>query len=295
VGPKHFQNKARREWWSIHIEAWQRSGLSQRRYCVQQRLTEETFRRWRRVLTDAKALQTKAELLREKQRERRRKRHIRLSSDMRSKAVQAFWAMHVEAMTWCGMSAQSYARAHRLSLHSLKRWRGLLDAGEVAIDWRSYLHPSALPQISSGVSSAAKESSARTGLTDRPIVDPPRDGRTNRRRFSDKEKLAIVQESDRPDANAAEVCRRHGIVTSMLFRWRVQFGFGMTPRAKLAAVMLVEAQSTASSAPLVLHDLLQPPDGMMTVQLGDGRRVFAPIDSDPNAVRRHVAERETTR
>ena len=27
---KHFQNQARREWWSIHIEAWQRSGLSQR-------------------------------------------------------------------------------------------------------------------------------------------------------------------------------------------------------------------------------------------------------------------------
>jgi hypothetical protein len=46
---------------------------------------------------------------------------------MRSKAVQAFWAMHVEAMTWCGMSAESYAKAHHLSLHSLTRWRGLLE------------------------------------------------------------------------------------------------------------------------------------------------------------------------
>ena len=132
-------------------------------------------------------------------------------------------------------------------------------------------------------------------MTDRPIVDPPRDGRPNRRRFSDEEKLAIVQESDRPDANAAEVCRRRGIVTSMLFRWRVQFGFGKTPRAKLATVMLFKGQRTASSAPLVLHDLLQLPDGMMAVDLDDGRRVFVPIDSEPNAVRRHVAERETTR
>jgi hypothetical protein len=98
VGPKHFQNKARREWWSIHVEAWQRSGPSQRRYCAQHRLTETTFTRWRKVLTDAKALQTTAELLREERRQRRRKRQIRLSSDMRSKAVQAFWAMHVEAM-----------------------------------------------------------------------------------------------------------------------------------------------------------------------------------------------------
>jgi transposase-like protein len=252
----------------------QRSGLSQRRYFAQQRLTEKTFMRWRRVLTDAKALQAKAELLREKQRERRRKRHIRLSSDMRSKAVQAFWAMHVEAMTWCGMSAQSYAKAHRLSLHSLKRWRGLLDAGEVQIDWRAHLHPSALPQISTGASSAAKESGVESGLTDAANADPPSDGRSNRRRFSDEEKFAIVRESEQPGARAAVVCRRHGIVTSMLFRWRVQFGFGKTPRPKLATVMLLEGQSTASSVPLVLHELLQPLDGTMTVQLGDGRRVL---------------------
>jgi hypothetical protein len=30
VGSKHFENRACREWWSIHVEAWQRSGLSQR-------------------------------------------------------------------------------------------------------------------------------------------------------------------------------------------------------------------------------------------------------------------------
>jgi hypothetical protein len=44
--------------------------------------------------------------------------------------------MHVEAMTWCGMSAQTYAKAHRLSLYSLKRWR---EAAEVQIDWQTHL------------------------------------------------------------------------------------------------------------------------------------------------------------
>jgi hypothetical protein len=44
----------------------------------------------------------------------------------------------------------------------------------------------------------------------------------------------------------------------------------------------------------VLHDLLRPADGMTAVELGDGRRVFAPEGSDPGTVRRLVVDRETT-
>ena len=42
-------------------------------------------------------------------RERRRKGRNRLSTDMRWTAVQAYWAMHVEAMTWSGMGVRQYA------------------------------------------------------------------------------------------------------------------------------------------------------------------------------------------
>lgn len=298
MGSKHFQNKARREWWSIHIEAWQRSGLSQRCYCVQQRLTEKTFIRWRTVLTDAKALQTKAELLREERRERRRKRHIRLSSDMRSKAVQAFWAMHIEAMTWCGMSAQSYAKAHRLSLHSLKRWRGLFEAGEVQIDWRAHLHPSALPHISTSASDSTndvtKASQVGEGLTNASDEGPSPEQR-RRRKFSAEEKLTVVLQTERPGATVSEVARKRGIATGVLFRWRAELGFGRDKHVKLASVTLCDGQSTAPSMPLVLRDLLRPPVGMVAVELDGGRRVFAPEDSDPNEVRRHVADRETER
>ena len=38
--------------------------------------------------------------------------------------------------------------------------------------------------------------------------------------------------------SVAEVCRRHRIVTSMVFRWRVQFGFTGKKAAKLATVTL---------------------------------------------------------
>jgi len=291
VGTEYFKNEALRSFWSVHVEAWRRSGLSKRKYCRQHRLSGSTFDRWLRHLIDAETLKIRAELRREERRERLRKKRSPVSKDQRCRAVQAFWAMHVEAMRWCGMNMQAYSRAHGISQHSLRRWRDLIDANEVEIDWRTHLHPSARPLISTSASSAAKESVTGTRLTDAPTADPPSDGRANRRRFSEEEKLAIVRESEQPGVTAAEVCRRHGIVSSMLFRWRVQFGFGKRARAKLVAVKVTGAQSGT----LVLNDLLQPPDGMTVVQLDDGRRVFAPMGSDPDAVRRHVNEQEIAR
>lgn len=302
MGPKHFQNKARREWWSIHIEAWQRSGLSQRRYCRMHRLTDTTFTRWLRAITDAEAAKIRAqnakilaETEHDERRRQRRGRPFKLTANKRSQAVQAFWAMHVETLNWSGMTLTHYAAAAKLSRSSLRRWRDLIDGGEVEIDWRAQLHPSARPKISSDASSAAKERSAETVLTASPPGDPPRDRRSNRRSFTDEEKLAIVLEAEQPGVSVAAVCRHHDIVTSMVFRWRIQFGFGPDERARLAAVKVIDEQSGASSTPAVLHDLLRPTDGMAAVELGDGRRVFAPIGSDPAAVRRHVAERETPR
>jgi transposase-like protein len=289
VGTEYFKNEARRSFWSVHVEAWRRSGLSKRKYCRQHRLSGGTFDRWLRHLIDAETLKVRAELRREERREQLRKKRSPVSKDQRCRAVQAFWTMHVEAMRWCGLSMQAYARAHGISQHSLRRWRDLIDANEVEIDWRTHLHPSARPLISTSASSAARESVAETRLTDAPTAEPPSDGRANRRRFSDEEKLEILRESEHPGATAAEVCRRHGIVSSMLFRWRVQFGFGK--RAKLVAVTVTGAHPGT----LVLNDLLRPPDGMTVVQLDDGRRVFAPLGSDPDAVRRHVNEQEIAR
>ena len=140
VGRKQYENRARRTWWSVHIEAWRKSGLSRRSYCRQHRLDQGSFARWLSVLVDAEALKVQAELKRE---ERRLRRPLKLSRDRRSRAVQAFWAMHVEAMTWSGMSVRAYAKAHGLSRFGLQRWRDLIDANEVEIDWRAQLHPSA--------------------------------------------------------------------------------------------------------------------------------------------------------
>lgn len=275
------KKRARHEWWSVHVEAWRRSGLSRRIYCRQHRLTEKTFGRWLVRIEGAEALRANAELAREA----KRNKAPRWSSDARSRAVQAFWAMHVEAQTWSGLSFANYAKALRLSEKSLKRWRARLEAGEVEIDWRARLHPSALPRLSSAASTSANDSLSTRDLTE---ASPPQpDGRSNRRWFSDGEKLAIVLESERPGVTISAVARAHDLATSVLFRWRAQFGYG-AGQARLATVALANGAAT-------LTDLLHAPDGMRAVDLPDGRRVFAPADADLAAVIGHVLSHEAAR
>jgi hypothetical protein len=141
-------------------------------------------------------------------------RPFKLTADKRNQAAQAFWAMHVETLNWSGMTLTHYAAATKLSKSSLCRWRNLIDSGEVEIDWRARLHPSARPQISSDVSSAAKDPTTETILTDRVPDDPPRDRRSNRRSFTNEEKLAIVMEAEQPGASVAAACSAFTRVTA---------------------------------------------------------------------------------
>lgn len=295
MGPKHFQNKARREWWSLHVEAWRQSGLGIRKYCRQQRLTENTFRRWLKQLagedTARKLAEYQTELRREKRREERikvlrkqKRQRFSVSTDIRNRATQAFWAMHVEAMNWSGMGVRAYAAAMQLSPHSLRKWRNRLDTGEVAIDWRAHLHPSARP----AVSTSARNSTPERSLTAAEIGDPTAPAAPIRRFFSDEEKLAIARETEQPGAKVSAVARKHGIVTGLLFRWRVQFGIGQKKRAKLAHVVLADNAAETQ----VLRNLVRPPEGMVAVDLSDGGRVFAPVGSDPDAVRTQIESGE---
>ena len=306
MGNRRSWANAHSPYWSLHVEAWRRSGLSRAEYCARHGLKTKTFARWMKHLIGVEEARKHAEELRElrrKERHQQRKnsggkmrqrRRFGVRTDMRSRAVQAFWAMHVEALNWSGMSVRDYATALLLSPWSLRKWRDRLDAGEVEIDWRACLHPSARPQISSGVSSAAKEFDGENVLTVPAPADPANDGRSNRRSFTDAEKLAIVMEAERPGASAAAVCRQHNIATSMIFRWRAQFGFGK-PTA-LAEVRIADdpchRNGEGGADAMVLQDILPIPPGAVAVELADGRRVFAPPGSDPEAVRRYIAQQE---
>jgi transposase-like protein len=288
VGARYFEHRARRAWWATHLEAWRRSGVTRTEYCRLHRLTKSTFDRWLNALN----LLVSA---REEARKRRKRTREPLSTDKRNKAVQAFWAMHVEALNWSGVSAKDYAAAHHISVYSLRTWRARLDADPLQIDWRARLHPSVRPTVSTSASDSAKEPPVENILTTAPAADPPTSGR-KRRSFTDAEKRAIVFEAEQPGATVSQVARTHRIVTSVLFRWRAELGFGRGKPTTLAAVRIADEQrrgtDDASAELVVLQEMLPVPPGAMAVELADGRRVFALAGSDPEAVRQYVAERE---
>jgi len=189
----------------------------------------------------------------------------------------------VEAMNRSGMGHAEYAAALGLSPHALRIWRDRLEQSGNEMDWRSLLHPSARAQLSSAANSARRKYR---------LTPEAADGRSNRRRFSVEQKRAIVQETEKPGASVAQVCRRHGIATSMVFRWRVDFGLSAGKAPQLVTVALANGAANEVPALAALRDLVRPPDGMIAIEMGDGQRVFAPADSNPAEVKRRLAKRE---
>ena len=174
-------------------------------------------------------------------------------------ALRAFWSMHVEAMNWSGMGHAEYAAALGLSPYALRIWRDRLEQSGNEMDWRSLLHPSARAQLSSAANCARR----KYRLTPQAV-----DGRSNRRRFSDEQKRAIVQETEKPGVSVARVCRCQGVATSMVFRWRGDFGLSAPKAPQLVSVALADGAANEPPALAVLRDLVRPPDGMMGDQSG---------------------------
>ncbi len=140
---------------------------------------------------------------REKRLERRRRKGKELSKDNRSRAAQAaFWAMHVEALSPCGMSFNHCAMAFEMSAHSLRRWRDLFEAEGISIDWRVRLHPTAVARISA----IGKDVRPERPLTEVRGADL-RPHRPSDRRLSGEQKLAIVLEIERPGTTVSRVVR----------------------------------------------------------------------------------------
>jgi transposase-like protein len=286
VAKRIYDNPARRAWWQVHIEAWQKSGMTIAGYCRTHGLTVDRFRRWRSEIaawTEQKTVKS----------QRRKKQWIRISKDKRRQATQAFWAMHVEAWTWSGLHLRDYAATHRLSPYSLKKWRNLFDNEEMVADWRTMLHPSALPLISTRIGTGAKEKAAAERLTAVIEAEAPPPKRATRRRWTTEEKIALLLQAERYGSTITSVAQAHGIATSVMFRWRDQLGVGKDDPAVILPVRVAEARDRrASGAPSLLADLLPRPEGMIEVALADGRLVFAPEGSDPEVVQREVTARE---
>jgi len=298
MAPRRSWAKANNPYWSNHVATWYAGRQDVEEYCQRRDLSPATLLLWAQHLVSPEDLRKRKERLqnlrgeapkrqhkKEQSKRERKPRRYRYSvrTDSGPIALQAFWGMHVEAMNFSGMGHAEYAAALGLSPHALRIWRDRLEQSGNEMDWRSLLHPSARAQLSS----AANCARCKYRLTPQ-----DGDGRSNRRRFTDEQKQAMVRETEKPGVAVAEVCRRHGIATSLLFRWRVQFGLTARKAPQLATVALTDSAANEVPALTALRDLVKPPDGMLAIKLEDGRRVFAPAGSSPADVKRQFAGKE---
>lgn len=273
----------------LHVQAWIKSGVARTRYCSDLGLNRRTFERWLIALETPVPKRSKPE-------KKQNKRTLARVPAMGTRASRAFWLMHAEAQRGSGLNATEYALAHRLLVRRMRREaRKFRDAPQVD-DWRDLMHP----DVRNGVRPAAQIRQELRQVAPRPDrssdsgpVAAPVQGR--RRRFTDAQKLAIVAEAAEPGVIDSTVARRHGVTPSMISRWRTEFGMPTREEAVLVTAHVIDTPRRGRrKQPLLLQQLLPQPPGMMTVQLSDGRTVYAPEGSNPAAVRVYVAQQEAS-
>jgi transposase-like protein len=215
----------------------------------------------------------------------------------RTIAFKAFWMMHAEAQHGSGLTAVQYASAHRLPVRRMRRESRQFTSVNPPQDWREMLHPS---NRAPGKYGAKLRDKLRTSLWISPVdqAQPVDTTDGKRRQYTDKQKLAIVAEFAERGVTASMIARRHHITPSMVFRWRDEFN--LSPKKKQTATLVtatvIDRKARGrpkKSAPLILENLLPMPPGAITVELADGRRVYAPSGSDPDTVRQYIAHKES--
>ena len=123
-------------------------------------------------------------------------------------------------------------------------------------------------------------------------------GRERRRRWSLRDKVRIVAESNEPGSMIRAVAARHGVCESLLFTWRRQAREGLLgPALESPAFVPVQALGLASTAVAPLAERPSPASaslsagapGLIEIDLGNGRQVRVGRDVNLAALRRVLA------
>ena len=124
---------------------------------------------------------------------------------------EAFWRAHHEAWKRSDLNQRQYCEAQGLPQKGFENWRQKFRAEpEPAQRKLLYRRRGLSPPLGPG--------SYPSSHTEQPIVPRPREG--HRRRFSDADKVWILEEAARSGMRAAEVARRYGIAERVLRRWK---------------------------------------------------------------------------
>lgn len=116
-----------------------------------------------------------------------------------------------------------------------------------------------------------------------------------RRRWSEDEKRAIVEEASGACTNVSAVARRHGMKPSLLFRWKRDIGTSAPEPTAFVPLALAapEPVSIAGSHVASLADAERAgpavPRSDIEIELANGRRVRVGAKADLAALKRIIA------
>lgn len=114
-------------------------------------------------------------------------------------------------------------------------------------------------------------------------------GHERRRSYSDAEKARLIAEASQPGARVHDVARRHGICSSLLYRWRRQgLRIGPTERASPLLPVRVASEATAPVMPEAA-DHRRPAPQPIEITLPNGCTVRVDQHVDARALRRILA------
>ena len=102
-----------------------------------------------------------------------------------------------------------------------------------------------------------------------------------RRRWTDDEKVRIVEESHREGETVAEVARRHEISRSQLYDWRYRYKHGLLGGSGAQFLRLFPVVGMPGA-----NDGVRSSSSGMTIDLGERCRVTVPADFDMDALAR---------
>jgi transposase len=117
-------------------------------------------------------------------------------------------------------------------------------------------------------------------------------GIERRRRWSQDDKLRIVEETLVPGAKVTEVARRNGIAASVVFTWRRQARTIEKVGPCFAPVQIAAAETSGENAKPLSDDdrRLRPVPvarvGLIEIELGNRRRIRVDAQVDPDVLER---------
>jgi transposase len=111
-----------------------------------------------------------------------------------------------------------------------------------------------------------------------------------RRRWSRLEKQAIVAECEGSASSVSAVARKHNMASSLLFRWRREFGRSQEPAAGRPEFVPVALPAlSGAEGPTVPVKAAVGNSGLIEIELVGGRRLRVDGSVDAGALRRVIA------